>query len=112
MMDMIKIGSYLLAFVGFDVLSGIVKAFCLGEYKSSILRQGIWRKISLLILYIVSCIFDRSVVYLGYGGELLHIPIAGLLVFMETTSVVENVAKINPDIVPDTILNMMGMKKK
>ena len=111
MIDMIKIGTYLLAFVGFDMLSGVIKAFCKGEYKSSLLRLGIWRKTSLLILYIVACLFDCCMLYLGYGFEIAHIPIAGVLIFMEITSIVENVAIVNPDIVPDVILSMMGMKK-
>ena len=86
-----------LLFIVFDVLTGWLKAFRTGTLNSSIMREGLLNKIDevLAILFGYLCEFAFPKV-----GVPVKLPMASCIcvyiVLMETTSVVENIAVMNP----------------
>lgn len=87
-----------LVLIAADIISGIIKGISEKDLKSSILRDGFFKKISALLVL--------SVVYLvNYGLSQyteLNIDIFSYscvyLIFMEIISVVENASLINPSL--------------
>ena len=84
-------------FILFDIATGWLKALSTGTANSSIMRQGLFRKIAeimaVLFGYVCEYVFP-------YAGIEVSIPfatgIAAYIVVMETASIIENLAVMNP----------------
>ena len=89
-----------LVFVVLDIVTGLAKAFATSGFDSSIMRQGFWHKLGELLAVALTLAVD-------YGAPEIGLPInahlTGIcctyLVLMEIGSVLENIGKINPDLV-------------
>lgn len=84
-------------FIIFDIITGWLKALSTGTTNSSIMRQGLFRKLA----EIMSIIFGYMCEYaFPYAGIDVSIPfatgIATYIVLMETASIIENLAIMNP----------------
>lgn len=90
----------------FDVISGLVKAFATGTFSSTVMRQGLWHKLGILfgmilayMLQFSTQLIDFSTVGLDMDFELpITVVFGALLILMETGSIIENIAEINPEI--------------
>lgn len=90
----------------FDVISGLVKAFATGTFSSTVMRQGLWHKLgimfSMILAYMLQFstqLIDFSTVGLDYDFEVpITVVFGALLILMETGSIIENIAVINPEI--------------
>lgn len=89
-----------LVFVVLDIVTGLAKAFATTGFDSSIMRQGFWHKLGEIMAVALAFAADYGLPELGIP---LDVHIAGLcctyLVLMELGSIVENIGKINPELV-------------
>lgn len=88
-----------LSFIAFDILTGLISAIKNGNYKSTIMREGLFHKCG----EILSMIF-------GYGCEFafpmigieISLPIAQsvyvYIIIMEVGSIIENLCNISPEL--------------
>jgi phage-related holin len=92
------------AFIALDVLSGIAKAIKKKEWNSTIMREGLFHKMGFILIIGLAVLCDYGQRYLNIG---FNIPItAGVCVYVITTeigSVIENVAVLNPSIIPSKL---------
>ena len=95
----LKIALCLLAFIFLDILSGLIAAFTQHNYASSIMRAGLYHKLSELFAFIFAVVCD---ILLPYIGIMLPLVIskgtAIYIIVMECGSIIENIGKANPDL--------------
>lgn len=101
-----------LVFNGLDLITGLVGAIRNGEQiKSSKLRDGLFKKVGFVFCYALG-------VLINYAGNLFTLPfgvdlvpvICTYAVITEVVSIIENISKINPDILPDKLKELIGYK--
>ena len=96
-----------------DFVSGTMAALGQKDWKSKIMRQGLLHKCSLLLCMALGVVLNFSQGYLDMG---INIPayqcISGYIALMEAGSVVENVCKINPKLVPEKLRVVLGLTGK
>ena len=87
------------AFILADILTGLIKAFSSEGYASSVMRKGLWHKLSEIISVLFCILCDQTLPTLNIilpfrlvDGVVIYI------VLMEIGSVVENIRIINPEI--------------
>ena len=101
------------AFIVLDFLTGIVKAFATNSFTSTKMREGLFHKVGLILCMILGGLVDFAQGYLDLG---VAIPVAAAICvyicLMEITSIIENVCKINPQIVPSKLAALFGGLKK
>lgn len=101
-----------LVFNGLDLITGIVGAVKNGEQiKSSKLRDGLFKKVGFVFCYALGEAIGYAKLYLPipFGDKLLPI-ICVYAITTEIVSICENIAKINPDILPDKLKQLIGYK--
>ena len=98
-------------FIALDFLTGIVKALATRSYKSTVMRTGLFHKVSLLLVMVLGILVDFAQGYLDLG---VSIPVGGAIcayiVLMEIGSSLENVCEINPEIMPSQLTAIFGTK--
>ena len=101
------------SFIVLDFLTGIVKAFATNSFTSTKMREGLFHKVGLILCLILGGLVDFAQMYLDLGSA---IPVAEAICvyicLMEITSIIENVCKINPQIVPDKLAALFGGLKR
>lgn len=101
-----------LAFNGLDLITGIVGAIRGGEQiKSSKLRDGLFKKVGFVFCYVLGMAIGYAKLYLPipFGDKLLPI-ICVYAITTEIVSIIENISKINSDILPDKLKTLIGYK--
>lgn len=100
-----------LIFNAFDLASGIATAIKEKDLQSSKLRDGIFKKAGFLFCYALAFLVDRQGEYIGLNLEVEILPIiVSYVVLTEIVSIIENISKLNPDLLPDKLLEMFHMK--
>lgn len=83
-----------------DYITGIIKALYKHEYKSCVMREGLYHK--------AAEVFAVAVMYyIEYGLPMAGITIAfpfvsfmtGYVIIMELSSIIENIGEINPELI-------------
>ena len=101
------------AFIALDFATGIIKALATKAYSSTLMRQGLFHKVALLLVMVLGVLVHFAQGYLDLG---VSIPvggaICGYIVLMEIGSSLENVCVINPDLLPGTLSGIFGIKPK
>lgn len=103
-----------LLFNGFDLVTGIVGALKDGEQiKSSKLRDGLFKKVGFIFCYVlgIAINYAEGFLELPFGVDLLPI-ICTYAIVTEVVSIIENISKINPDILPDILKKLIGYNKE
>lgn len=86
-----------LCFIVFDVITGITKALYNKTLNSSLLRQGLFHKLSEVLAIVGSWLLGYGADYVNLGIDLPIVPIVGVYIcLMELVSVMENLATVNP----------------
>jgi toxin secretion/phage lysis holin len=100
-----------LSFNGLDLLTGIISAIRLQELKSSRLRDGLFKKVGFILCYFLAWIMDNYGSIVGFKLPVDILPVIILYVCTtELVSILENITKINPDILPDKLMQMFHVK--
>lgn len=86
-------------FILFDIVTGVTKALYTDGLNSTILRQGLFHKLSELIAIFGSGLLGYGTKYVGFNIEL---PLLGVvssyICLMEFVSILENLSVVNPDL--------------
>lgn len=99
-----------LVFNGLDLITGIVGAIRDGEQiKSSKLRDGLFKKVGFIFCYALGIVINYAETFLTlpYGVDLVPV-ICAYAIVTEVVSIIENISKINPDILPDKLKELIG----
>lgn len=96
-----------LIFNGIDLITGIISAIKNKGIKSAKLRDGLFKKVGFLFCYFVSWLVDTYGEYIGFQFGVSILPIIILYVCTtELVSIIENICKINPDLLPDKLMEL------
>lgn len=96
-----------LIFNGLDLITGIISAIKNKGIKSSKLRDGLFKKVGFLLCYFVAWLVDTYGDYIGFNFGVDILPIIILYVCTtELVSIIENICKINSDLVPEKMMNL------
>lgn len=91
-------------FIVLDFITGLLKAFKEKNFTSSIMREGLVHKSGSLILIVLGSLIDLAQ---GYVNLDFTVPMAlsfcTYIILMEMFSIVENLGKINPNLVGENI---------
>lgn len=96
-----------LIFNGLDLITGIISAIKNKDIKSAKLRDGLFKKVGFLLCYFVAWLVDTYGSYIGFHFGVAILPIIILYVCTtELVSIIENICKINPDMLPEKMMNL------
>lgn len=96
-----------------DYITGVVNAIMHGELSSKKMRQGLGHKFAYLAIICVALIVEYGSDYINLGiGLPIFIPVCVGICLIEITSIMENCAKINPDLKGSNILNVFNVNGK
>lgn len=115
---MLKIEQYYpiliaLVFNATDLLTGIISAFKMKDIQSSKLRDGMFKKIGFIICYFLAWMLDTNGAIICFSTGVKILPVVVLYsCTTEIVSIIENVCKINPDMMPDMLMEMFHINKK
>ena len=87
----------ILSFILFDILTGFLKAFYKEGINSTILRKGLFHKLSEILAACGAILFEKGFSYFNINIE---IPFLGAvcvyICIMEGVSILENLCEVNP----------------
>lgn len=87
------------AFIGFDILTGLIKALAKDGLNSTILRKGLYHKLSEILTVIGAGLIQYGADYIELGIEFPALAcIASYICIMELVSIIENLAMLNPQL--------------
>lgn len=102
-----------LVFNGLDLITGIVGAIRGGEQiKSSILRDGLFKKVGFIFCYALGVLINyaENLLTLPFSVDLVPV-ICTYAVITEVVSIIENISKINPDLLPEKLKELIGYNR-
>ncbi len=83
-----------------DYVTGIVKACYHHDYKSCVMREGLYHKVAELMAVAVMYFIELGLPMIGVTINFPFISfITFYVIFMELSSIVENIGEINPSLV-------------
>lgn len=91
-----------LGFIVMDFISGLIKAFKNKCFNTSTMREGLFHKAGSLLCILLGVMIDygQRFLDLGYTAP-VGVVVCTYIVLMEIGSIIENVGKINPELVPE-----------
>lgn len=96
-----------MVFNALDLISGIITALKNRDIKSSKLRDGMFKKVGFIMCYFVAWLVDTHGNLIGFSLGIKILPIMVLYACTtELVSILENICKINPDLLPDKLLDI------
>lgn len=96
-----------------DYITGVVNAIMHSELSSERMRQGLGHKFAYLAIICVALIVEYGSDYINLGIELpVFMPVCAGICLIEVTSIMENCAKINPELSKSNILNIFKVDEK
>lgn len=91
-------------FIAFDFLTGFIMGLATTGFNSTIMRQGLFHKLALVMVMAFGGLCDYGQQFVDIG---INVPVApafcAYIVLMEIGSIIENIGKINPEIVIPSI---------
>lgn len=86
--------------IAMDYLSGIAAAASRGDIQSSKMREGLWHKLGEVVAILLAYLVAEEGHYIGlpYQIDLLIPAVLIWISVMEITSILENLAILNPDL--------------
>ena len=91
----IIVASFILA----EILTGLIAAVRNGEYKSSVMRVGLWSKLGEVAAILLSVLCEWALPIMNVDIQLpIFEGVSGYICIMELGSCVENITKISPEL--------------
>lgn len=98
-------------FIAFDILTGWLKALSTGTVNSSIMRKGLMHKLGEILALVFGMLCEYAFPLLGIDSNIpFTFAISVYIIVMETASIIENLAVMNPQLAG--ILNRLFSKEK
>lgn len=102
-----------LIFNALDLITGIISALKEKDIQSSKLRDGLFKKVGFIMCYTVALVVDKEGAMIGFQIGVQILPIIILYTCTtELVSILENISKINPDILPEKLMEMFHVSNK
>ena len=96
-----------LIFNALDLMTGIITAVKNKDIQSAKLRDGLFKKVGFMLCYFVAWLVDTQGSKIGFQFGVSILPVIILYVCTtELVSILENICKINPDILPDKLMSL------
>jgi toxin secretion/phage lysis holin len=96
-----------LIFNALDLVTGLVSAVKNKDIQSSKLRDGLFKKVGFIFCYFVAWLVDTQGHVIGFRLGVTILPIIILYVCTtELVSILENISKINSDILPEKLMEL------
>lgn len=96
-----------LIFNGLDLVTGIISAIKDKDIQSAKLRDGLFKKVGFMLCYFVAWLVDTEGEFIGFKFGVKMLPVIILYVCTtELVSILENISKINPDILPEKLMEL------
>lgn len=84
-------------FILFDIITGLIKALFKGGINSTLLRVGLFHKLSEVLAVVGSGLLEYGTNYINLGFDFPALKIVALyIVIMELISILENLGEVNP----------------
>lgn len=88
-----------LVFTITDYITGIIGAIMHGNLSSTKMRKGLGHKFAYLCVFFIAWFIDFEMKHIDIGFHSALTPIVTMgIVFIELSSIIENIGKINPDL--------------
>lgn len=95
----LKIFVIVFCFIVMDIITGLIGAIKNGEYKSQIMKHGLWNKVGEILSLILGAGCEYAFPIVGIHVTIPIVSgIAVYLVIMELGSCIENLTKISPEL--------------
>lgn len=95
-------GVVALIFILLDIVSGVLQSLYNKNFKSSKMREGLWRKLTLVFIIFIAVIIDGCGAIVGFDFLGIQEPIfkatTCYITIMELGSVYENISKVYPNL--------------
>lgn len=96
-----------LVFNALDILTGIVSAIKNKDIKSAKLRDGLFKKVGFIFCYFTAWLVDGYGDVIGFKLGVAILPVIVLYVCTtELVSILENISKINSDLLPGKLMEL------
>lgn len=96
-----------------DLLSGLIAAVKQGNVDSSKMRDGLFKKVGFIFCYAVALLIDTEGYIIGLNIDVNVLPVIVLYaVTTEIVSIIENISKINPDLLPEKLLKIFKISNE
>lgn len=96
-----------LVFNALDLITGIITAVKNKDIQSAKLRDGLFKKVGFIMCYFVAWLVDTQGSRIGFQFGISILPIIILYVCTtELVSILENICKINHDILPEKLMEL------
>lgn len=96
-----------LGFSALDLCTGFISAIKNKEIQSSKLRDGLFKKVGFIFCYFLAWVVDTYGESVGFHLDFSILPV--ILFYVCTTelvSILENISKINSDLLPDKLMEL------
>lgn len=101
-----------LVFNALDIITGIITAVKNKDIQSAKLRDGLFKKAGFIMCYFVAWLVDTYGSRIGFQFGISILPIIILYVCTtELVSILENICKINPDILPEKLMELFHISE-
>ena len=95
-----------------DLLTGLIGAIKNRELCSAKMRDGIFKKLGFILCYVLAYMVDTQQTAIGLHLDAKILPIViTYAVTTEIVSVIENITKINPDLLPEKLTSFFNLKE-
>lgn len=96
-----------LGFNTLDILTGLVSAIKNKDIKSAKLRDGLFKKVGFIFCYFTAWLVDGYGDVIGFNLGVAILPVIVLYVCTtELVSILENISKINSDLLPAKLMEL------
>ena len=102
-----------LVFNAVDIVTGIISALRNKDLESNKLRDGLFKKVGFILCYFVAWLVDTQGDVIGFHLDVSILPV--IIIYVCTTelvSILENICKINPDLLPDKLMQIFHLTNK
>lgn len=102
-----KVIGIALAFNGLDLVTGFISAVKEKDIMSSKLRNGLFKKAGFIFCYVLAWLLDTHGQVLGFAFPVKLLPVViGYVVLIECVSIIENICRLNPDLLPEKLIEL------
>ena len=102
-----------LIFNALDLITGIISALKEKDIQSAKLRDGMFKKVGFIMCYLMAWLVDKEGAMIGLQIGVQILPVIILYTCTtELVSILENISKINPNILPEKLMEMFNVSNK
>lgn len=96
-----------------DLITGLIGAVRNKDLQSAKMRDGLFKKVGYIFCYVVAYLIDTYGTIIGLQISVKVMPIIVLYaVTTEIISIIENISKINPELIPEKLTKLFHISTK